>query len=59
MRITSTAFANGAEIPVVHTCEGEDRAPPLAWTDAPAGVKSFALIVDDPDAPDPDAPRTT
>src|SRR5262245_30661757 len=59
MRITSTAFANGAEIPVVHTCEGQDSAPPLAWSDPPPAVKSFALIVDDPDAPDPAAPPVT
>ncbi|MBI3113438.1 MAG: YbhB/YbcL family Raf kinase inhibitor-like protein, partial [Rhodospirillales bacterium] len=55
----SSAFTDGQEIPRRHTCEGEDVSPPLAWSGAPAGTKSFALIVDDPDAPDPKAPRTT
>ncbi len=59
MQLTSPAFASGAEIPAVHTCEGADRPPALAWSGAPAGTKSFALIVDDPDAPDPKAPKTT
>jgi hypothetical protein len=55
--LTSSAFAEGGEIPRRHTCDGEDLSPPLAWTDAPAGTKSFALVVDDPDAPDPAAPK--
>ena len=59
MHLTSTAFAANAEIPAAHTCEGPDRAPALAWADAPAATKSFALVVDDPDAPDPKAPRPT
>jgi Raf kinase inhibitor-like YbhB/YbcL family protein len=59
MQLTSTAFSPGGEIPTVHTCEGNDRAPALAWHGAPAGTKSFALIVDDPDAPDPKAPKMT
>ena len=59
MKLTSTAFDAGAEIPGAYTCEGADRAPPLEWMDAPAATKSFALIVDDPDAPDPKAPKTT
>lgn len=58
MELTSTAFASHKEIPAAHTCEGADRSPPLAWAGAPAGTKSFALIVDDPDAPDPAAPKT-
>jgi Raf kinase inhibitor-like YbhB/YbcL family protein len=57
--LTSPAFGSGAAIPKRHTCEGEDVSPPLAWTGAPAGTKSFALIVDDPDAPDPAAPKMT
>lgn len=57
--LTSPDFAARGEIPTVHTCEGEDRAPTLAWSGAPAGTKSLALIVDDPDAPDPAAPRVT
>jgi hypothetical protein len=57
--IASTAFPPDGPIPARHTCEGDDRSPPLAWSGAPAGTKSFALIVDDPDAPDPAAPRMT
>ena len=57
--LTSTAFTDGATIPKRYTCEGQDLAPPLAWTNAPAGTKSFALVVDDPDAPDPAAPKRT
>ena len=57
MKLTSPAFEDGGEIPPQHTCEGADRAPPLAWTGQPAGTKAFALIVDDPDAPDPAAPK--
>jgi Raf kinase inhibitor-like YbhB/YbcL family protein len=57
LAITSPGFAEGAEIPVRHTCEGEDRSPPLAFSGIPAGARSLALIVDDPDAPDPRAPQ--
>ena len=56
-RITSTAFADEEEIPTKHTCEGEDISPALQWASAPEGTQSLALIVDDPDAPDPDAPK--
>jgi Raf kinase inhibitor-like YbhB/YbcL family protein len=59
MQITSTAFANQGSIPAKHTCEGPDVSPALAWVGAPTGTKSFALIVDDPDAPDPAAPKMT
>jgi Raf kinase inhibitor-like YbhB/YbcL family protein len=59
MHLTSSAFTANAEIPSEHTCQGADRSPALAWTGAPAATKSFALIVDDPDAPDPAAPRMT
>ena len=52
MRLTSPAFAAGGQIPAKYTCDGDDVAPPLAWTDAPEGVDSFALIVTDPDAGD-------
>ena len=57
--IRSSAFRPLADIPEQYTCEGADRAPPLDWRDAPKGTMSFALIVDDPDAPDPAAPRMT
>ena len=46
-------------IPKKYTCQGDDIAPPLVWTGQPPNTKSFALIVDDPDAPDPRAPKTT
>ena len=59
MQLTSTAFSHQGEIPGRHTCEGRDVAPPLAWTGVPGNAKSLALIVDDPDAPDPKAPKTT
>ncbi|MDB5311254.1 MAG: hypothetical protein JWO38_5456 [Gemmataceae bacterium] len=55
--ITSAAFQPGGSIPAVYTCEGRDVSPPLAWSGVPAGAKSLALIVDDPDAPDPAAPK--
>lgn len=51
MHVTSTAFAEGATIPAKFTCDGADVSPPLAWTGAPANTKTFALIMDDPDAP--------
>jgi phosphatidylethanolamine-binding protein (PEBP) family uncharacterized protein len=49
--LTSTAFEDGAAIPRLYSCEGEDLSPPLAWSEAPEDAKSLALIVDDPDAP--------
>ena len=57
MRITSSAFSDQGAIPVVYTCEGKDLSPPLEWSNLPPGTKSLALIVDDPDAPDPAAPK--
>ena len=57
--LSSPAFADKGGIPKQHTCEGADISPPLGWSGAPQGTKSFALIVDDPDAPDPGAPKTT
>jgi Raf kinase inhibitor-like YbhB/YbcL family protein len=59
MEISSTAFGPGAAIPRRHTCEGHDVSPPLHWRGVPAHAKSLVLIVDDPDAPDPRAPRMT
>ncbi len=49
--LTSSAFQDGERIPDRYTCKGEDLSPPLSWRGAPAGTKSFALIVEDPDAP--------
>ncbi len=57
--ITSSAFDPGAAIPSIYTCEGRDTSPPLEWRDLPSGTKSLVLIVDDPDAPDPRAPKMT
>jgi len=57
--LRSSAFSPGGEIPSRYTCEGLDLSPPLAWTEPPSGTRSFALVVDDPDAPDPKAPQTT
>jgi hypothetical protein len=59
MELSSTAFAQGGEIPRRYTCEGDDIAPALFWSDVPDRVRSLALIVDDPDAPDPAAPTMT
>ena len=59
LMVSSTAFASGGAIPSLYTCEGKDISPPLAWSNIPAGTKSLALIVDDPDAPDPAAPKMT
>ncbi len=49
--LTSTAFENGANIPKVHTCNGDNVSPPLVWEDAPKDTTTFALIMEDPDAP--------
>ena len=59
MKLISTAFAPGGEIPARYACEAQDLSPPLAWRDTPAGTQSVALVVDDPDAPDPAAPKMT
>jgi len=50
-QVFSTAFTEGGWIPDLHTCQGADLSPPLEWSGAPAGTLSFALVVDDPDAP--------
>lgn len=57
--LTSSAFTDNGEIPARFTCEGQDMSPPLQWAGAPGNARSFALIVDDPDAPDPAAPKRT
>lgn len=59
LTLNSPAFQPQGSIPREHTCEGDDLSPALEWTGAPAGTTSFALIVDDPDAPDPKAPKMT
>ena len=51
LSITSTAFAQGQPIPATYSCDGKSVSPPLSWSGAPAGTQSFALIMDDPDAP--------
>ena len=59
LSVRSPSFASQGAIPSKHSCQGDDVAPALAWSDRPAGTKSFALVVDDPDAPDPRAPKMT
>ena len=59
MHMNSSASDNQGAIPVLYTCEGRDVSPPIAWSDVPPGTKSLVLIVDDPDAPDPAAPKMT
>ncbi len=59
MIITSSAFPHNGAIPKAYTCEGRDISPPLAWNGIPGAARSLVLIVDDPDAPDPQAPRMT
>ena len=59
LTITSPSFTHEGEIPTQFTCEGKDLSPELRWSGVPAGAKSLALIVDDPDAPDPKAPKRT
>jgi Raf kinase inhibitor-like YbhB/YbcL family protein len=59
LALTSSAFTHNGAIPKQYTCQGSDISMPLAWNQLPAGTKSLALIVDDPDAPDPAAPQLT
>lgn len=59
MKITTSAFPHQGPIPAVYTCDGKDASPPLAWIEVPPAAKSLVLIVDDPDAPDPRAPKMT
>ena len=57
--LSSPAFPPQGEIPALYTCEGRDISPPLKWSGVPPEAKSLILIVDDPDAPDPRAPKMT
>ena len=57
LTLTSSAFQAGGKIPSRYTCEGDNVSPPLAIDGVPGGAKSLALIIDDPDAPDPQAPK--
>ena len=57
--LTSPDFTHQGSIPQQYTCQGRDVSPPLSWSGAPEGTKSFVLIMDDPDAPDPAAPKRT
>ena len=57
MTLNSPVFKQNGHIPSKYTCEGEDVSPPLAWEGVPDGAKSLVLIIDDPDAPDPKAPK--
>ena len=57
--LSSPKFRDHGEIPSAYTAEGSDTSPPLVWSDEPPGTKSYALVVDDPDAPDPAAPKRT
>ena len=57
LTLTSSLFHHQGDIPRRCTCDGEDISPPLSWSGVPANTKSLVLIVDDPDAPDPQAPK--
>jgi Raf kinase inhibitor-like YbhB/YbcL family protein len=59
LQLSSQAFSHNDSIPMLYTCDGRDFSPPLSWSGLPPGTKSLALIVDDPDAPDPRAPKMT
>ncbi|MES0326957.1 MAG: YbhB/YbcL family Raf kinase inhibitor-like protein [Gammaproteobacteria bacterium] len=56
--LKSGVFENGEEIPARYTCKGDDVSPPLNWEGVPDAARSLVLIIDDPDAPDPKAPKT-
>lgn len=59
LTITSPSFSHQGQMPRTYTCEGSDVSPPLSWSGVPDGTKSLVLVVDDPDAPDPKAPKMT
>ncbi|HKS93769.1 MAG TPA: YbhB/YbcL family Raf kinase inhibitor-like protein [Gammaproteobacteria bacterium] len=58
-QLSSSAYADSGAIPARYTCDGADVSPPLTWSGVPTGTKSLAFIMDDPDAPDPAAPKMT
>jgi Raf kinase inhibitor-like YbhB/YbcL family protein len=57
LTINSPAFDSSGAIPQRYTCDGDGRSPPLQWSGVPDGARSLALVVEDPDAPDPAAPK--
>lgn len=59
MQLRSPAFEPGQAMDARFTCEGDDVSPPLEWSGVPEGTKSLALVIDDPDAPDPARPKRT
>jgi Raf kinase inhibitor-like YbhB/YbcL family protein len=59
LTLVSPGFAHNDPMPAHLTCDGRDVSPELRWSGLPAGTRSLVLIVDDPDAPDPAAPRMT
>ncbi len=59
LTITSEVFLPNSMIPARYTCDAQNVSPPLSWSELPEGTQSLALIVDDPDAPDPAAPQRT
>jgi len=59
LTLISSVFANNGAIPSLYTCQGSDIAPPISWSNIPKEAKSLVLIMDDPDAPDPAAPKMT
>lgn len=58
MLLSSSAFSHGAPIPRKFTCQGDDISPPLEWSQVPKNAQSLVLILEDPDSPDPAAPKT-
>jgi Raf kinase inhibitor-like YbhB/YbcL family protein len=59
LSLSSPVFTHNGPIPKLYTCQGKDISPAISWTGLPNGTKSIVLIVDDPDAPDPAAPKRT
>lgn len=59
LSLSSSAFDPHDTIPNTYTCDGKDVSPPLDWAGVPERAQSLVLVVDDPDAPDPAAPKRT